>query len=144
MNTRSECITGFSITSGSIIECDEKHTSFSVIMIFDEYMNMSVAKWCSFMWCIASVLTGWAFSWWRQQMETFSALLVLWAGSSPATGEFPSQRPVTRSFDVLLDLRLNKRLGKQSRRQWFESRSRSPLRHCIVVRCLVLMLLYFY
>ena len=29
---------------------------------------------------------------------TFSALLALCAGNSPVTGEFPSQRPVTRSF----------------------------------------------
>ena len=29
------------------------------------------------------------------------------------TGEFPAQRPVTWSFVVLFDLRLNKRLGKQ-------------------------------
>ena len=27
-------------------------------------------------------------------------------------GEFPTQRPVTRSFDVFLDLRLNKRLRR--------------------------------
>ena len=33
-------------------------------------------------------------------METFSALLAICAGSSPVTGEFPAQRPVTRSFDV--------------------------------------------
>ena len=33
-------------------------------------------------------------------METFSALLALCVGNSPATGEFPSQRPVTQSFDV--------------------------------------------
>ena len=46
-------------------------------------------------------------TWWRHQMETFSALLALCAGNSPATGEFPPQRPVTRSFDVFLDLRLN-------------------------------------
>ena len=45
-------------------------------------------------------------SWWRYQMETFSALLALCAGNSPVTSEFPSQRPVTRSFDVLFDLRL--------------------------------------
>ena len=32
------------------------------------------------------------------------------------TGEFPSQRPVTRSFDVFYDSRLNKRLSKQLRR----------------------------
>ena len=30
------------------------------------------------------------------------------------TGEFPSQRPVTQSFDIFYDLRLNKRLSKQS------------------------------
>ena len=39
-------------------------------------------------------------------METFSALLALCAGNSPITGEFPTQRPVTRSFDVFFDLRL--------------------------------------
>ena len=37
-------------------------------------------------------------------METFPALLALCAGNSPVTGEFPSQRPVTRSFDVSLIL----------------------------------------
>ena len=30
-------------------------------------------------------------------------------GKTPVTGDFPSQRPVTRSFDVFFDLRLNKR-----------------------------------
>ena len=65
-------------------------------------------------------------------METFSALLVLYARNSPATGEFPSQRPVTRSFDVFFDLRLNKRLSKQSRRRWFETPLRSLWRHCHV------------
>ena len=33
-------------------------------------------------------------------METFSALLAICAGNSPVSGEFPAQRPVTRSFDV--------------------------------------------
>ena len=28
-------------------------------------------------------------------------------GDSPVTGEFPTQRPMTRSFDVFFDLRLN-------------------------------------
>ena len=31
-------------------------------------------------------------------METFSALLAISAGNSPVAGEFPAQRPVTRSF----------------------------------------------
>ena len=57
------------------------------------------------------------------------------AGNSPVTGEFPSQRPVTRTFDVFFDLRLNKRLSKQSRRRWFETPSRSLWRHCNVEGC---------
>ena len=38
------------------------------------------------------------------KMETVSALLALCAGNSPVTGEFPSQRPVTRTFYVFFDL----------------------------------------
>ena len=53
-------------------------------------------------------------SWWRHRMETFCALLTLCAGNSPVTGEFPAQRPVTRSFEVFSDLCLNKRLRKQT------------------------------
>ena len=60
-------------------------------------------------------------------METFSALLALCEGNSPVTGEFLSQRPVTRSFDVFFVLRLNKRLSKPSRRRWF---SCLLWRHC--------------
>ena len=55
------------------------------------------------------------------------------AGNSPVTGDFPSHRPVTRSFDVCFDLRLNKRLSKQSRPRWVEAPSRSLWRHCNVV-----------
>ena len=69
-------------------------------------------------------------TWWRHQMEAFSALLALCAGNSPVTGEFSAQRPVTRNFDVYVDLRLNKRLSKQSWGWWFETRSRSLWRHC--------------
>ena len=68
------------------------------------------------------------FTWWRHQMETFSALLVICAGNSPVSGEFPAQRPVTRSFDVFFYLRLNKRLGKQSWGWWFVTLS-CPLWH---------------
>ena len=39
-------------------------------------------------------------TWWRHQMETFSALLDLCARNSPVIGEFPSLKPVTRSFSV--------------------------------------------
>ena len=46
-------------------------------------------------------------------METFSAMLALCVENSLVTGEFPSQKPVTQSFDVFFDLRLNKRLSKR-------------------------------
>ena len=32
-------------------------------------------------------------------MEIFSALVAICEGNSPVTGEIPSQKPVTRSFD---------------------------------------------
>ena len=67
--------------------------------------------------------------WWRHQMETFSALLTLCAGNSQVTGEFPTQRPVTRSFGIFFDLRLNKRLSKQSWGWWFATTLRSLWRH---------------
>ena len=69
--------------------------------------------------------------WWRHQMETSSALLTLCVGNSPVS-EFPSQRPVARSFDVFFDLRLNKRLSKQSWGWWYETPSCSLWRHCNV------------
>ena len=77
------------------------------------------------------------YSWWRQQMETFSVLLALCAGNSPVTGEFPAQRPVTRSFDVFFVLRLNKRLSKQSWGWWSETPLRPLWRHCnVCIMCL--------
>ena len=68
-------------------------------------------------------------TWWRHQMETFSALLAICAGTSPVPGEFPAQRPVTRSFDVFYDLRSNERLRKQWRGWWFEKQSCPLWRH---------------
>ena len=45
------------------------------------------------------------------------------------SGDFPAQRPVARSFYVFFDLRLNKRLSKQSWGWWFETLSRPLWRH---------------
>ena len=88
--------------------------------------------------------------WWRYQMETFSALLALCAGNSPSPvpGEFLTQRPVTRSFDVFIDLRLNKRLSKQSWGWWFETPSHSLWCHCnggwgfVLVKALSIIVTY--
>ena len=72
-------------------------------------------------------------SWWCHQMEIFSVLLALCAGNSLVTDEFPSQRPVTWSFDVFFDLCLNKRLSKQLRHRWLEMPSCSLWHHCNVL-----------
>ena len=91
------------------------NTSFLCIILLGwselSYFTCETNRWFV---CITQCDTRW-----RNQMETFSALLALCAGKSPVTGEFPSQRPATRSFDVFFDLRLNKRLSNQSRRRWF-------------------------
>ena len=63
-------------------------------------------------------LGSWLVAWWHQ-MIFFSALLPICAGNSPVPGEFPTQRPVTRSFDVFFDLRPNKQLSKQWWGWWF-------------------------
>ena len=55
-------------------------------------------------------------------------------GAFTGPGEFPAQKPVTRSFDVFFDLRLNKRLSKQLWGWWFETLSWSLWRQCNVIR----------
>ena len=50
-------------------------------------------------------------------------------GEFTGPGEFPAQRPVTRSFDVFFDLHPNKRLSKQWWGWWFETQSCPLWRH---------------
>ena len=62
-------------------------------------------------------------------METVSALLAICAGNSSVLCEFPTQWPVTRSFDVFVDLRPNNR--------WVNNGEAGDLRryrtHCDVI-----------
>ena len=53
-------------------------------------------------------------------------------GEFTGPGEFPAQRPVTRSFDAFFDLRPNKRLNKQPWGWWFETPAWSLWRQCNV------------
>ena len=50
-------------------------------------------------------------------------------GELTGPSEFPAQKPVTQSFVVFFDLRLNKRLSKQSWGWWFETPSRPIWSH---------------
>ena len=97
------------------------------------HVKMSSAKWRPSCLGLNVLMLMWCHPcgpWWPHEMEIFSALLALCVGNSPVTGEFPSQRPVTRSFDVFFDLCLNKRMSKQSWGWWFEMPSHSLCRHC--------------
>ena len=68
-------------------------------------------------------------------METFSALMAICAGNSPVPGEFPRKGQWRGALIFFFDLRLKKRLGKQSRGWWFETLSRSLWRHCNAFVC---------
>ena len=101
--------------------------------VFTDRINDGACRQAAFV--VASLVAGDHYSkthcnsWWRHQIETFSTLLAFYAGNSPVTGEFLSQRPVTQSFNVFFNLRLNKRLSKQSLGWWFDAPSRSLWRH---------------
>ena len=91
--------------------------------------NEGLSCLCYSLWDNLQMLKNGGDTWWRHQMERFSVVLALSAGNSPVTGEFPTQRPVTRSFDVSLICALNKRLSKQPWGWWFETSSSSLWRH---------------
>ena len=101
-------------------------SAFSIIFSEMTQISRNPSSWKG------SISSSYINSWWRHQMETFSALLAICAGISPVPGEFLAQRPVTRSFDVFFDMRLNKRLSKQSWDWWFETLSFPLWRHCNV------------
>ena len=68
-------------------------------------------------------------TWWRHQMETFSALLDLCAGNSPPVNS-PHKGHWRGTLMFSLICALNKRLSKQSWGWWFETPTRSFGRHC--------------
>ena len=69
----------------------------------------------------------------RSNGDIFRVTGPFW-GKPPVMLGLPSQRPVTRGFDVFFYLRLSKPLSKQSRHRWFEVPSRWLWRHCNVLK----------
>ena len=65
-------------------------------------------------------------------------------GEFTGPGEFPTQRPVMRSFDVFFDMRLNKRLSKQPWGWWFETPSWSLWRHCNAGQTMHILSVWFH
>ena len=78
------------IQNGTAFSTSEDRSDFEQINLFIAFTT------CPTYWIS---LGSFFISWWLHQM---------------VTGEFPSQRPVTRSFEVFIDLCLNKRLNTLS------------------------------
>ena len=118
------------ISNVNFVSTGSVRTNCSEILIYMQQLshtkmdlNISSAKWgpCGLGLDVISKPrklyqsgTTTSIRWWRFQMETLSALLTLCARNSPVPGEFPAQWPVTPSFHVFFDLRLNKPLSKQA------------------------------
>ena len=103
----------------------EKNTH-NLNLDYGDLSGLSYQKCCLFQYI--------AMAWWRHRMETYFTLLDPCEGNWPPTGGIPAQRPVTMSFDVFFDLRLNRELIKQCKHKWFETPSRSSRRHCNIVK----------
>ena len=128
------------MTAGVVALCNTRPSA--VMLLIMEYQEILVIQlhqsFIYSLWNIYFITTfsmdGGSYSaesasWWRHQMERVSALLAICAGNSSVTGEFPTQRPVTRNFDVFFDLHPNKRLSKQWWGWWFETQSCPLWRH---------------
>ena len=126
-----------SLWSNSMSVKDEVHMITEVVICNGMQTDKCEPHWLSWYGMYDFPRIPW-LSWWSHQMETFSGLLAICAGNSPVPGEFPTQSPVTRSFDVFFDLLLNTRLSKQPWGLWFEAPPRSLWRHCNVTRGLQL------
>ena len=70
-----------------------------------------------------------SLSWWLHQMETFSALLAISCREFTGCRWIPFTKASNEEPCCFFDLRLNKRLSKQSRHRWFETPSCSLWRH---------------
>ena len=97
-------------------------------MIFVQYRRAR-KKWCKILLIsINCVMNGFNIMMASSTGNIFRVTGLL-CGEFTGPGEFTTQRPVTRSFDVFFDLRLNKRLSKQPWGWWFETLSPSLWRH---------------
>ena len=117
-----------------------------------EFGKIQEARWVNYWyesrglaWQTCTALSGWSNKrvFWSEYIGRITMTSWKWkhfprnwplCGEFIGPGEFPTQRPVTRSFDVFFDLRLNERLSKQPWGWWFETLSWSLWRHCNVKR----------
>ena len=86
-------------------------------LIFDKQSNyrlFNLRCHCNASTCMNQLLHLFIASVTSSNGNIFRVTANLCAGNSPVLGEFPSPSPVTWGFDVFFDLRLDKRLSKQS------------------------------
>ena len=67
-----------------------------IVNLWDICVGSIIRDWHHTVFATRCLIIIWAlrqkYTWWRHQMETFSALLALCAGNSPVSGKFPAQR----------------------------------------------------
>ena len=83
------------VPSGTWAVWDCIHCIYFYVLILSDHNRTSLSSYGT---CGAPTRRAW----WPHHMEAFSALLAFCEGNPLVTGGFPSQRPVTRSFDVSL------------------------------------------
>ena len=129
-------------------KCELKHVFLEMNIVIKYYIRMCLINnsnvWALYLPQAFSSCTGN----WCYLFLLFPApathMITSWNGNifrvaGPLWGEFtghrwiPSQMPVTQSFDVCFDMRLNKRLSKQPRRWWLKTPLRPLWRHCIEI-----------
>ena len=112
-----------------------------ISILYQIFISISHVTW----WPKALLVMKHMINWWTVITSFFmmtSSNGNIFRVTGSLCGEFtgpcecPTQRPVTRSFDVFFDLRLNKRLSKQPWGWWFETLSWSLWRHRNVVATL--------
>ena len=102
-------------------------SAFSCLFYQDNPKNI----WLIFLFChywkIEDIIKP--LTWWRHQMETFSALLAICGGihRSPVNSPHKGQWRGALTFPLIW---LNRQLSKQSWGWWFETPSCSLWRHC--------------
>ena len=140
--------------SKRIITCSALRLKPSASKQCQIYKNSAIASprvGCETKWAVGCVAMGWLVAHQHTPIENFCcplyfAIIMMTSsngnifrvsgplcGNSPVTGEFLSQRPVTRSVGVFSDLLLNKRLSKQSWGWWLKTPLRPLWRHCKVL-----------
>ena len=87
-----------------------KNFSVCACVISIHWINTLKFSECHFLWCIG----GEFYSWWRHQMETFSALLAICAGNSPVPVNSPHKVQWRGALMFSLICAWINRLSKQS------------------------------